>query len=467
MIPVIVGGIIAYTQRDKIKSWWNTRGWKEPPGVGLAYAPAARDEDAHTCPGMVQGQQDPGGKIVASHTKVKVDGKKIAVMTDVCTCPVSGNMIVEGSKETRLGGLPAARKGDRTAHKGFIAEGSPSLKFGGGTIDMETAVKEKLEREKKWGAQGPDADGGVLKPDGKGGYENLSKILNDFSQQDTLNETGRDKDRCGAQSTAAALAIRGPGAVENASEAAQQKAIDQMVKFQKEIDNTPDGERRKALIQQRSFLGQAVTQFDDTKEMSKKNALTKNQLSRFSDDLMQTYGVEPKDYNDRGKATYFGMSHAQEKAMLADLGLVNPNAPVPLGSDSEGRHLNSGSTPDEAVQNLVKNIPPGGTATVQVDPDKQKGVYGPTTTAYGNQTNEMPHYLLVGKKPDGTIYVYDSGYAGGPGSGGGGGGKGTYLEGDAAIQALKKDTGYWNSGSGPKPTLPAVHHNQPPAAAPK
>jgi uncharacterized Zn-binding protein involved in type VI secretion len=94
--------------------------------------PAARVLDPHTCPlsapvphvgGLVQG---PGvSSVVIGHQVAAVQGT-------TCACALGlPNPIVEGSTTVKIGSMPAARVGDRTAHGGQLLAGCPTVLIGG------------------------------------------------------------------------------------------------------------------------------------------------------------------------------------------------------------------------------------------------------------------------------------------------------------------------------------------------
>jgi uncharacterized Zn-binding protein involved in type VI secretion len=54
-----------------------------------------------------------------------------AVMGDTCSCVGPPDVIVKGSATVLIGGKPAARLGDNTAHGGVIVVGAPTVMIGG------------------------------------------------------------------------------------------------------------------------------------------------------------------------------------------------------------------------------------------------------------------------------------------------------------------------------------------------
>ena len=54
-----------------------------------------------------------------------------AVVGDMCVCVGPPDTIIKGSSTVMIGGRPAARMGDSTAHGGTIAAGCPTVMIGG------------------------------------------------------------------------------------------------------------------------------------------------------------------------------------------------------------------------------------------------------------------------------------------------------------------------------------------------
>ena len=81
--------------------------------------PAARLTDMHTCP-----MQTPAFPSPIPHVPA-------AVMGDMCVCVGPPDSIVKGSATVMIGGKPAARMGDTTAHGGSIVMGCPTVMIGG------------------------------------------------------------------------------------------------------------------------------------------------------------------------------------------------------------------------------------------------------------------------------------------------------------------------------------------------
>ena len=98
--------------------------------------PAARLTDMHTCP-----MQTPAGPVPIPHVGGPITGPgcptvlickmPAAVMGDMCVCVGPPDSIVKGSATVMIGGKPAARMGDSTAHGGTIVLGAPTVMIGG------------------------------------------------------------------------------------------------------------------------------------------------------------------------------------------------------------------------------------------------------------------------------------------------------------------------------------------------
>ncbi len=96
---------------------------------------AARLTDMHTCPMQTPGLPPVphvGGPIAGPGVPNVLIGKlPAAVVGDICVCAGPPDTIVKGSATVFIGGKPAARMGDTTAHGGMIAAGCPTVQIGG------------------------------------------------------------------------------------------------------------------------------------------------------------------------------------------------------------------------------------------------------------------------------------------------------------------------------------------------
>jgi uncharacterized Zn-binding protein involved in type VI secretion len=97
--------------------------------------PAARLADMHTCPMVTPGTPPVphvGGPVIGPGVPTVLIGKlPAAVVTDNCECVGPPDVIVQGSATVMIGGKPAARTGDSTAHGGSIVLGCFTVMIGG------------------------------------------------------------------------------------------------------------------------------------------------------------------------------------------------------------------------------------------------------------------------------------------------------------------------------------------------
>lgn len=94
--------------------------------------PAARITDMHVCPMVTGTVPHVGGPIISPCVPtVLIAGLPAAVVTDLCTCVGPPDIITQGSSTVIIGGRPAARMGDTTAHGGKIVTGAPTVIIGG------------------------------------------------------------------------------------------------------------------------------------------------------------------------------------------------------------------------------------------------------------------------------------------------------------------------------------------------
>jgi uncharacterized Zn-binding protein involved in type VI secretion len=90
--------------------------------------PAARITDMHTCPMFDGPKPHVGGPILPPGVPtVLIGGLPAAVVGGMCTCVGPPDAIVKGSMKVMIGGRPAARMGDQTAHGGVIVAGYPMV----------------------------------------------------------------------------------------------------------------------------------------------------------------------------------------------------------------------------------------------------------------------------------------------------------------------------------------------------
>ncbi|MFZ6816484.1 PAAR domain-containing protein [Undibacterium sp. Rencai35W] len=97
--------------------------------------PAARLTDLHTCPMVTPGLPPiphVGGPIAGPGVPTVLIGKiPAACVGDMAVCVGPPDTIVKGSSSVMIGGRPAARLGDSTAHGGTIALGDFTVMIGG------------------------------------------------------------------------------------------------------------------------------------------------------------------------------------------------------------------------------------------------------------------------------------------------------------------------------------------------
>ena len=96
---------------------------------------AARLTDMHTCPMQTPGLPPVphvGGPIIGPGVPTVLIRKlPAAVIGDMATCVGPPDTIIKGSTTVMIGGKPAARMGDTTAHGGSIIMGCPTVIIGG------------------------------------------------------------------------------------------------------------------------------------------------------------------------------------------------------------------------------------------------------------------------------------------------------------------------------------------------
>lgn len=94
--------------------------------------PAARVTDMHVCPMVTGVVPHVGGPILpGGPPTVLIAGMPAATVGCMCVCVGPPDSIVKGSGTVMIGGKPAARLGDSTAHGGTIVLGAPTVMIGG------------------------------------------------------------------------------------------------------------------------------------------------------------------------------------------------------------------------------------------------------------------------------------------------------------------------------------------------
>ena len=90
--------------------------------------PAARLTDPHVCPMVTGLVPHVGGPILPPGVpNVLIANMPAATVGSLCTCVGPPDSIVMGSTTVLIGGRPAARMGDQTAHGGVITVGCPTV----------------------------------------------------------------------------------------------------------------------------------------------------------------------------------------------------------------------------------------------------------------------------------------------------------------------------------------------------
>jgi uncharacterized Zn-binding protein involved in type VI secretion len=112
---------------------------------------AARVGDNHTCPVHTGGPIDaPASPNVDTNTVAQ------ARAGDPATCAGPKDMIITGSKTVYVNGIPAARKTDKTVHKGAVAVGSSNVEIGGAPIQvMRVGDQVRIGGSRAWRNNNP------------------------------------------------------------------------------------------------------------------------------------------------------------------------------------------------------------------------------------------------------------------------------------------------------------------------
>lgn len=96
--------------------------------------PAARIGDAHVCPLVTPGLPPiphVGLPLVMGVPTVLVCAMPQSVVGSICPCIGPPDAVAKGSMTVLVGGIPAARLTDLTAHGGVIMSGAPTVLIGG------------------------------------------------------------------------------------------------------------------------------------------------------------------------------------------------------------------------------------------------------------------------------------------------------------------------------------------------
>jgi uncharacterized Zn-binding protein involved in type VI secretion len=93
--------------------------------------PAARLGDTHVCPMTTGPVPHVGGPLLVGAPNVLVCKLPAANLGTTCVCCGPTDVVVRGSATVLIGGRPAARMLDQTAHGGVIMMGAPTVLIGG------------------------------------------------------------------------------------------------------------------------------------------------------------------------------------------------------------------------------------------------------------------------------------------------------------------------------------------------
>ena len=98
--------------------------------------PGARIADLHVCPMVTPAGPVPiphvGGPVIGPGVPTVMVGAMVAaVVGDACTCVGPPDSLVMGSATVMIGGKPAVRVGDISAHGGSVSVGCPTVLIGG------------------------------------------------------------------------------------------------------------------------------------------------------------------------------------------------------------------------------------------------------------------------------------------------------------------------------------------------
>jgi uncharacterized Zn-binding protein involved in type VI secretion len=98
----------------------------------MAALPAARVNDAHTCPLLVPLPHVSGPIQSPCATTVLIDGLPAARATDqaLCTGPRLKDVLLPGATTVLIQGKPAVRLGDPTSHGGKVTGGDSRVLIG-------------------------------------------------------------------------------------------------------------------------------------------------------------------------------------------------------------------------------------------------------------------------------------------------------------------------------------------------
>lgn len=147
--------------------------------------PAARVTDVHSCPAMTGDTPHVGGPNLAPCERtVEVNGLAHARATDKTQCNGPTDTIVTGAATVKVGGQPAARVGEKSAHGGEIRPGcSPDTYIGGPSTGVIVGNLKKGKQACEDLALDGDKENS-LQSWGNCGLESIRQIINTVTNED-------------------------------------------------------------------------------------------------------------------------------------------------------------------------------------------------------------------------------------------------------------------------------------------
>lgn len=114
--------------------------------------PAARISDNHFCPDRTGKIPHVGGPIAAGSPNVFIGGLPAARVGDKMVCIGPPDSIAKGSASVFINGKPAARMGDKSSHNGVIISGEGSVLIGDAGIVVPPAITSSERRRSEGGS---------------------------------------------------------------------------------------------------------------------------------------------------------------------------------------------------------------------------------------------------------------------------------------------------------------------------
>jgi uncharacterized Zn-binding protein involved in type VI secretion len=118
---------------------------------------ASRIGDGHTCPKR-EPEPHVGGPIFTGCSTVTIERLAAARAGDSANCSCATDVIAEGAATVWIGGMPAARLGERSVHGGRIVGGAKTVFIGGASmagpgvddIAANVAEADRIRRRGPW-----------------------------------------------------------------------------------------------------------------------------------------------------------------------------------------------------------------------------------------------------------------------------------------------------------------------------